>query len=91
MAYIESWFDPPKGKQSALAQIAAGADFIYAERFGPFETAKEKGKLAFGHFVDQNSLAQDIVVSSTIARWDRGWRRLPYPVRRPGLFAGRYI
>lgn len=70
MTYIDSWFDPPKAKESALAQIAAGADFIYAERFGPFEACKEKGILAFGHFVDQNSLAPDVVVSSTIALWD---------------------
>jgi len=70
MTYIDSWFDPPKAKESTLAQIAAGADFIYAERFGPFEACKEKGKYAFGHFVDQNSLAPDVVVSSTIALWD---------------------
>jgi basic membrane lipoprotein Med (substrate-binding protein (PBP1-ABC) superfamily) len=70
MTYLESWFDPPKGKQSSLAQIASGADFIYAERFGPFEACKEKGKYAFGHFVDQNSLAPDLVISSTIAKWD---------------------
>ncbi len=70
MTYIDSWFDPPKAKEATLAQIAAGADFIYAERFGPFEACKEKGKYAFGHFVDQNSLAPDVVVSSTIALWD---------------------
>ena len=70
MTYIESWFDPPKAKQAALAQIASGADFIYAERFGPFEACQEKGKYAFGHFVDQNSLAPNVVVSSTIVNWD---------------------
>ncbi|GIK42592.1 MAG: BMP family ABC transporter substrate-binding protein [Chloroflexota bacterium] len=70
MTYIESWFDPPKAKESALAQIAAGADIIFAERFGPFEAAQEKGALAFGHYVDQNSLAPEVVVSSTLARWD---------------------
>ncbi|MEA1927424.1 MAG: BMP family protein [Candidatus Auribacterota bacterium] len=70
MTYIDSWFDPPKAKEAALAQIASGADFIYAERFGPFEACKEKGKYAFGHFVDQNSLAPEVVVSSTIALWD---------------------
>jgi basic membrane protein A len=68
--FIESWFDPPKAKESALAQIAAGADFVYAERFGPFEAAQETGTLSFGQFFDQNSVAPDVVVSSTIARWD---------------------
>jgi basic membrane lipoprotein Med (substrate-binding protein (PBP1-ABC) superfamily) len=69
--YIESWFDPPKAKESAEAQIAAGADFIYAERFGPFEAVQaHPDTYAFGHFVDQNSLAPEVVVTSVVARWD---------------------
>lgn len=70
MAYIDSWYDPPKAKEAALAQIAAGADYIYAERFGPFEAATEKGVFAFGHYMDQNELAPDTVVSSALALWD---------------------
>lgn len=70
VTYIESWFDPAKAKEATYAQIASGADFIYAERYGPFEAAQEKGALAFGHYVDQNSQAPDVVVSSTIAMWD---------------------
>jgi basic membrane protein A len=71
VTYIESWFDPAKGRESAAAQIAAGADFVYAERFGPFEAVAEKPETyAFGHFVDQNSLSPDRVVTSAIARWD---------------------
>lgn len=70
VTYIESWFDPAKAKEATYAQIAAGADFIYAERYGPFEAAAEKGALAFGHYIDQNSQAPDLVVSSTIAMWD---------------------
>ncbi|HEY3345305.1 MAG TPA: BMP family protein [Anaerolineaceae bacterium] len=68
--YINSWYDPAKAKEAALAEIAAGADYIYAERFGPFEAATEKGVYAFGHYVDQNSLAPDTVVSSSLALWD---------------------
>ncbi len=70
VTYIESWFDPPKAKESALAQIAAGADVIYAERFGPFEACKEQDALCIGHFVDQYSLAPEVVVTSPIAVWD---------------------
>ena len=70
MNYIDSWYDPAKAKEAALSEIAAGADFVYAERFGPFEAAKEKGVLAFGHYADQNSLAPDTVVSSALAMWD---------------------
>lgn len=74
MAYLDSWFDPPRAKEAALAQIAAGADFIYAERFGPFEACKEKGKLAFGHITDQYSLAPEVVVSSSLGLWDPALR-----------------
>lgn len=47
MTYIESWYDPTKAKEAALAQIASGADYIYAERFGPFDACKEKGGVCF--------------------------------------------
>lgn len=70
MTYIESWFDPPKAKESTLAQIAAGADFIYAVTYGPFEACKEKGIYAFGHYLDQNSLSPEVVISSSITKWD---------------------
>ena len=70
MNYIDSWYDPAKAKEFSLAQIAAGADYVYAERFGPFEAAKEMGVFAFGHYADQNELAPDVVVSSAMANWD---------------------
>jgi len=76
MNYIDSWYDPAKAKEYSLAQIAAGADFIYAERFGPFEAAKEMGVYAFGHYADQNELAPDVVVSSAMAYWDPAARYL---------------
>jgi basic membrane protein A len=68
VTYIGSWFDPPKAKEAALAQIEAGADLIYAERFGVFEAAKEKKILAFGNMSDQNSLAPDTVITGPV--WD---------------------
>ena len=43
VTFIGSFFDPPKAKEAALAQIAAGVDVIYAERFGVIEAAQEKG------------------------------------------------
>jgi basic membrane lipoprotein Med (substrate-binding protein (PBP1-ABC) superfamily) len=70
MTYLESWWDPAKAKESAAAQIAAGADYIYAERFGVFEAAKEAKVYAFGHSSDQHELAPDVVVSSALSRWD---------------------
>lgn len=70
--YIDSWFDPPKAKEAALAQIAAGADQIYALSFGPFEACREKGIQAYGHYVDQQSMDPDTIVVSAMALWDPG-------------------
>ena len=68
ISYIGGWFDPPKAKEAAIAQIEAGADLIYAERFGVFEAAKEKGILAFGNMSDQNALAPEVVITGPV--WD---------------------
>ncbi len=68
ITYIGGWFDPPKAKEAAIAQIEAGADLIFAERFGVFEAAKEKGVLAFGNMSDQNALAPGVVITGPV--WD---------------------
>ena len=70
VAYIESWFDPATGQEAAAAQIAAGSDMVYAERFGPFAAAEEAGDVrTFGHFTDQLVLSET-VLTSAVARWD---------------------
>lgn len=70
VAYIESWFDPATAQEAAAAQIAAGSDMIYAERFGPFAAVEEgDGVYAFGHFTDQLGMS-DVVLTSAVARWD---------------------
>src|SRR5689334_24210637 len=40
-SFIDSFFDPPKAKEAALAQIEAGVDAIFAERFGVIERSEE--------------------------------------------------
>jgi basic membrane lipoprotein Med (substrate-binding protein (PBP1-ABC) superfamily) len=64
--YIDSWFDPTKAKELALAQIDAGADILYAERDGVIQAAKERGIYAIGNMLDQASLAPDTVITSTV-------------------------
>lgn len=71
VAYIGSWFDPPKTKEAAMAQIESGVDLIFAERFGVFEAAREKKILAFGNMVDQNALAPDVVITGPV------WNMVP--------------
>ena len=62
----DSWFDPPKARQAALDQIAAGADLIYAEREGAIAAAREKGMLAFGNLLDQHGESPDTVITGPV-------------------------
>jgi basic membrane protein A len=64
VSFINSWFDPAAAKEAALAQIDAGADVLYAERFGVIEAAQENGLIAIGNMSDQSSLAPETVVTS---------------------------
>jgi basic membrane protein A and related proteins len=66
VAFIGSWFDPPKAKETALAQIDAGADLLYAERFGVSDAAKEKDILAVGNVIDTQADYPDTVVASAL-------------------------
>jgi basic membrane protein A len=52
VSFINSWYDPPKAKEAAFAMIDAGADILYAERFGVSDAAKERGVLAIGNVID---------------------------------------
>lgn len=67
-SFIGSFFDPPKAKEAALAQIDQGVDVIYAERFGVIEAAAEKGIPAIGNMSDQWELDPETVVTSVV--WD---------------------
>ncbi|RME77551.1 MAG: BMP family ABC transporter substrate-binding protein [Chloroflexi bacterium] len=66
VTFINSWFDPAAAKEAALAQIDAGADVLFAERFGVIEAAAENGLYAFGNMSDQKELAPEYVVSSPV-------------------------
>jgi basic membrane protein A and related proteins len=66
VAFIGSWFDPPKAKETAFAQIDGGADILYAERFGVSDAAKEKGVLAIGNVIDTQADYPDTVVASAL-------------------------
>ncbi len=65
-SFIGSFFDPPKAKEAAIAQIEAGVDVIYAERFGVIEAAKEKGILAISNMSDQSALGPDTVITGPV-------------------------
>jgi basic membrane protein A and related proteins len=65
VSFIGSWFDPPKAKETAFAMIEAGADMMYAERFGVSDAAKERGVLSIGNVIDtQPDYPETVVVSA---------------------------
>jgi basic membrane lipoprotein Med (substrate-binding protein (PBP1-ABC) superfamily) len=64
VAFINSWFDPAAAKEAALAQVGAGADVLFAERFGVIEAAQENDLVAIGNMSDQQDLAPGHVVTS---------------------------
>jgi basic membrane lipoprotein Med (substrate-binding protein (PBP1-ABC) superfamily) len=66
VTFINSWFDPAAAKEAALAQVDAGADVLFAERFGVIEAAVENDLFAFGNMSDQNELAPDHVLSGPV-------------------------
>ena len=70
VTFLNSWFDPGAAKEAALAQVGAGADVLFAERFGVIEAALEKGLIAVGNMSDQQSLAPGNVVTSVTWNMD---------------------
>ena len=66
VAFIGSWYDPPKAKETAFAQIDAGADVMYAERFGVSDAAQEREIPAIGNVINTQSDYPDTVVASAI-------------------------
>ncbi|HMN11295.1 MAG TPA: BMP family protein [Bellilinea sp.] len=85
VTFINSWFDPASAKEAALAQVDAGADILFAERFGVIDAAVEKGLFSFGNMSDQHELGKDSVLTGPV------WNMTPtveYLIKQIG--AGAY-
>ena len=70
VTFIGSWYDPPKAKEAAFAQIEAGVDVLYAERAGVVDAARASGIIAFGNVNDMNKEENGTDVVVTSALWD---------------------
>ncbi len=62
--FIGSWYDPPKSKEAALAQVEQGADVLSAQGVGVIDAAKEKKVFALGAMTDQNYMGPSVVLTS---------------------------
>jgi len=66
VSFINSWYDPPKAKEAAFAMVDAGADILYAERFGVSDAAKECGILAIGNVIDTSADYPGTILASAL-------------------------
>jgi len=66
VSFINSWYDPPKAKESAFAMIDAGADVMYAERFGVSDAAVERGVKVIGNVIDTSGQYPGAVLASAL-------------------------
>ncbi|AFQ44200.1 BMP family protein [Desulfosporosinus meridiei] len=68
--YVNSFTDVSAGKDAALSMIDKGADVLYhvanQAGTGAIKAAEEKGILACGNSYDQNSIAPNTVMCSTV-------------------------
>jgi basic membrane protein A len=74
ISYVGSWSDTEKSKQTALAQIESGVDFIYASGdligVGVIAACEEKNVPVIGYGDDLNELAPKQVISTV--NWNTG-------------------
>ncbi|MEO1093144.1 MAG: BMP family protein [Pseudomonadota bacterium] len=66
VSFINSWYDPPKAKETAFAMMDAGADVMYAERFGVSDAAEERGIKAIGNVIDTSAEYPGTILASAI-------------------------
>ncbi len=64
--FIDSWYDPPKAKESAFAMMDAGADIMYAERFGVSDAAVERSVKAIGNVIDTSGDYPGTIMASAL-------------------------
>ena len=90
VAFIGSWFDPPKARQAAFDMIDQGVDMLYAERFGVAEAAQKRGKLAIGNVIDTQPQYPDTVVTSALWNMEPTIERALTMVKRGTFKADDY-
>lgn len=102
VTYLDDFDNPSKGKEAAMSQINASADFLLhvadTSGQGVIEAAKEKGIYAFGAVSDQNKLAPDTVLTSFVLDVDKAYDQAVKMVQagnftgeifKPGLEIGK--
>jgi len=66
VAFIGTFFDPPKAREAGLAQIDAGADILFGERIGTADAARERGIKSVGSLIDYTERYPDTVFANAM-------------------------
>lgn len=66
VAWIGTFFDPPKAREAGLALIDAGADILFGERIGTADAAKERGIKSVGSLIDYTPRYPDTVFANAL-------------------------
>lgn len=73
-SFVGTWTDVEKGKQTAIAQFEQGADVMMGRgngvAMGVLQACREYGVWCVGDVTDQNEMAPDLMITSTV--WNVG-------------------
>jgi basic membrane protein A and related proteins len=82
VAWLGSWFDPPKEREAALALIGGGADVLANHSGSPAvpQTAQERGVKVIGYQSDMSRFAPDAQLAAVTSDWSGHYVRVAQAV-----------
>ncbi|MBC1224335.1 BMP family ABC transporter substrate-binding protein [Nostoc sp. UCD121] len=71
--WVQSWYDPAKEREAAIALVNSGADVLtqHTDSGAVVQLAEEKGIYAFGYNIDMGKFAQKTHLTSVINKWGK--------------------
>ncbi|NLW24436.1 MAG: BMP family ABC transporter substrate-binding protein [Clostridia bacterium] len=69
--WVNSWYDPAREKDAAIALLDEGADVIaqHADTPGPQQAAEERGKWSIGYNADMSEMAPNAYMTAPVWNW----------------------
>jgi basic membrane protein A and related proteins len=82
VAWLGTWFDPPKEREAALALIGGGADVLANHSGSPAvpQTAQERGVKVIGYQSDMSRFAPDAQLAAVTSDWSGYYTRVAQSV-----------
>jgi basic membrane protein A and related proteins len=82
VAWLGTWFDPPKERDAALALIGGGADVLANHSGSPAvpQTAQERGVKVIGYQSDMSRFAPDAQLAAVTSDWSSHYTRVAQAV-----------